>query len=127
MPLSGFEPAAYLHKAALAGGWKQWRADTNVQGDPLTAGDREYGWGFGVHAHAELHFDLPPSARAFRSLLALDRAADDGGCVKAKAYFGAVQPTGALPNRALYESPPIVGSAKPLDTGRLELRPQPGA
>ena len=130
VPLSNFEPAVYVHKAALAGGWKQWRCDANVQGDPLAAGDREYGWGFGVHAHAELGFDLTLWARAFRTGLALDRAADDGGCAKGKIYFGPVLPTGALPNRPLYESPAIVGSVKngerPLDSGRLELRPQPG-
>lgn len=126
VPLSNFEPVQYSHKAALAGGWKQWRADANVQGDLLAAGNREYGWGFGVHAQAELQFDLPLWARAFQTKFALDRAAGDGGCVKGKVYFGAAQAGGALPARPIYESAPIVGSAAPLDTGRIELRPAQG-
>lgn len=124
--LSDFEPSAYAHRAALGGGWKQWRADVNVQGDLLIADGREYGWGFGVHGQAELQFDLPPWVRAFRTRLALDRAAGDGGCVKAKIYFGANQAAGSVQGRPLYESPPIVGSAAPFDSGRLELRPASG-
>ncbi|MCE9608046.1 MAG: NPCBM/NEW2 domain-containing protein [Planctomycetia bacterium] len=122
-PLSDLEPSGYVHRAALAGGWKQWRADANVQGEPLVAVDRDYGWGFGVHAHSELQFDLPISARAFRTQLALDRAAGEGGCVKARIFFGSNFAAGSLPGRPLYESPAIVGSAVPLDSGRLELRP----
>lgn len=123
VPLSDFEPSAYLHRAALAGGWKQWRADANVQGEPLVALEKDYGWGFGVHAHSELQFDLPISARAFRTQMALDRAAGDGGCVKARVFFGSNFAAGALAGRPLYESPAIVGSAAPLNSGRLELRP----
>ncbi len=122
-PLTDLEPSAYLHRAALAGGWKQWRADANVQGEPLVVEEKDYGWGFGVHAHSELQFDLPVSARAFRTQMALDRAAGDGGCVKARVFFGSNVGAGTLPGRPLYESPAIVGSVKPLDSGRLEIRP----
>lgn len=126
VPLSDLEPSAYLHRAALAGGWKQWRADANVQGEPLIVDEKDYGWGFGVHAHSEMQFDLPVSARAFRTLMALDRAAGDGGCVKARLFFGSNVGAGNLPGRPLYESPAIVGSVKPLDSGRLEIRPAGG-
>jgi hypothetical protein len=34
--------------------------------------------------------------------------------------------SGALPARPVYESPAIVGSTAPLDTGRIELRPAQG-
>lgn len=123
VPLSNFEPSGYLHRAALAGGWKQWRADADVQGDPLVAGNREFGWGFGVHGSAELQFDLPISARSLRTSLGLDRAAGDGGCVRARIYFGTNQQIGKLQGKPLFESPPIIGSSTTLDTGRLELRP----
>ena len=123
VPLSDFEPTGALHRAALSGGWKQWRADANVQGDALATAEREYGWGFGVHAHSELQFDLPISARAFRTQMALDHKVLDGGCVKARVFFGSNVGAGTLPGRPLYESPPIVGSKTPLDSGRLELRP----
>lgn len=134
VPLSDLEPSAYLHRAALAGGWKQWRANANVQGASLATIEpasgtsqanleRDYGWGFGVHAHSELQFDLPISARAFRTQMALDRAAVDGGCVKARIFFGSNVGAGSLPGRPVYESPAIVGSKTPLDSGRLEIRP----
>jgi hypothetical protein len=126
VPLSNFEPSGYFHRAALAGGWRQWRADADVQGDPLASGGREFGWGFGVHGHAELQFELPVSARAFRTRLGLDRAAGDGGSVQARIYFGPNQAVDAVQGKPLFESPPLVGSAAVVDSGRLELRPTAG-
>jgi hypothetical protein len=125
VPLSNFEPSGYFHRAALAGGWRQWRADADVQGDQLAAGGREFGWGFGVHGHAELQFDLPTTARGFRTRMGLDRAAGDGGSVQARIYFGPNQAVDAVQGKPLFESPPLVGSATVVDSNRLELRPTP--
>lgn len=126
LPLSNYEPSAFVHRPVLGGGWNQWRADQNVQGGLLGVDDAIFGWGFGVHAYATLEFDLPPWARGFRTGAALDRAAGDGGCVRARIYFGPLQTAAAVTGRPLYESPLIIGSTKPHDSGRLELRPVPG-
>ena len=126
VPLSNLEPSGYAHRAALGEGWRQWRADADVQGDPLVCGEREFAWGFGVHGSSDLQFDLPPYARAFRTFVGLDRAAGDGGCVRARIYFGANLEVGGPLGRPLFETPPIIGSAKPIDSGRLELRPAGG-
>lgn len=115
LPLSWIEPAASSRNSALGGGWKQWQANANVQGGALRGADREFAWGFGVHAQHTLEFNLPPWARALRTLLALDASVGEGGCVRGRIWIGATDGT------LLYEGPLVVGAAKPLDTGRLEL------
>lgn len=126
LPLSRFEPAAYVHRSILAGGWNQWRADVNVQGGVLAAAEREFGWGFGVHASAALQFDLPHTARYFRTTAALDRSAGNGGTVRGRVYFGPTQTADNPGGKPLVETPLLMGSAQTFDSGRVELRTQPG-
>lgn len=126
VPLSNFEPTGYVHRSYLASGWNQWRADRNVQGNPLAADGREFRWGFGVHAYAALEFTLPPTARTFRTSAALDRAAGDGGCVRGRVYFGPSATAANPAGKPLGESPVLVGSSQRHDFGRLELRPAAG-
>lgn len=123
VPLSKFEPSAFVHRASLSGGWNQWRSDLNVQGGILSAGEREFGWGFGVHAFAALQFDLPPTARYFRTFAALDRAAGNGGTAAGRIYFGPTQAADNLVGKPLAESSPLIGSTQVYDSGRLELKP----
>ncbi len=125
-PLSNYEPSGYVHRAHLAAGWNQWRADLNVQGNPPATTKDDFGWGFGVHAYAALEFSLPQWAKSFRTLAALDRAAGDGGCVRAKVYAGPTPTAAVLAGKPLYESPVMIGGEQVHDSGRLELRPQPG-
>lgn len=126
LPLSRFEPSAYVHRSILAGGWNQWRADVNVQGGVLAAAEHEFGWGFGVHAYAALQFDLPPTVRYFRTSAALDRSAGNGGTVRGRIYFGPTQTAENPAGKPLAETPVLIGSTQVFDGGRLELKPQPG-
>jgi len=126
VPLSKFEPSAYVHRSFLAGGWNQWRADLNVQGNPPAAADREFAWGLGVQGYAALEFTLPAWAKTFRTWAALDRAAGDGGSARGRIYFGP-NVTAANPGiKPLHETPVFIGTGEAHDSGRLELRPAPG-
>ncbi len=113
-PLSAVEPNASRHQAVFSQGWGTVRTDANVHGDPLRAGGREFGWGFGVHAYHELEFELPPSARRFRTKLGLDPWAGTGGCARGRVQLG---------EETLFESPLIIGTGPAVECGPLLLRP----
>jgi hypothetical protein len=116
-PLSAVEPTASRHRAIVSAAWDAARPDTNVRGEPLRAGGREYTWGFGVQAHHELEFELPRSARAFRTKIALDQRAGYGGCARGLVRIG---------EETLFASPVLTGSGQPLDSGELPLDPARG-
>ncbi|HPP51336.1 MAG TPA: NPCBM/NEW2 domain-containing protein [Thermoguttaceae bacterium] len=113
-PLSRIQPVEYRQWSPLGGPWPM-RLDRNVEGGPLACGGREFAWGFGLHASAELEFLLPRLAKNFSSRLGLDHLAGEGGCAVAAVHFGSSN------TQPLYKSPLILGSADVLDTGRLEL------
>lgn len=81
-PLTLFAPDRVEYRQAL-GARFPWRLDRSVLGTTLATQERDFGWGFGVHAHTELAFDLPDLVTGFRSRVALDRRAGEGGCVRA--------------------------------------------
>jgi hypothetical protein len=116
-PLSAVEPIASRHRAIVSAAWNAARPDANVRGEPLRTGGREYTWGFGVQAHHELEFDLPRSARAFRTKIALDQRAGYGGCARGLVRIG---------EEALFTSPVLTGSGQPLESGELPLDPARG-
>ncbi len=116
VPLSRIPPSSYRQSSALGGPWPM-RVDRNVEGGPLASGGREFAWGFGLHASAELEFLLPRFAKAFSSRLGLDHLAGEGGCVAAAVHLGQAN------TPPLYQSPLLLGSADVLNTGRLELPP----
>lgn len=113
VPLSAIEPSASRHHAIFSQAWGTMRFDENVRGEPLRAASREFAWGFGVHAHHELEFELPSSARQFRTKLGLDPWAGPGGCARGRVQHG---------EQTLFESPLLVGTAPALDCGPLPLR-----
>jgi hypothetical protein len=113
VPLSAVEPVASRHRAIFSEAWAIVRFDENVRGDRLRAGDRDFAWGFGVHAHHELEFELPASARSFRTKLGLDPWAGSGGCARGRVHLG---------ERVLFESPLLVGTAPAIDCGPLAVR-----
>lgn len=114
VPLSRISPvkAVFTH---LIGAPRYWQVDRSVTGNRLTCGGQMGGWGFGLHASAELHFPMPYGARMVRSWFGIDSSAGDGGCVRFRLFWG---DTGG---KALYESPVIVGSTELFDTGELTL------
>ena len=116
-PLTAIPPRRTSSRTLLATGWKQPRRDLNVQGGSLISGGEEHGWGWGVHAHQELEFDLPPAARTFRTRFGLDRVVGGGGCVRALVYNGSLQ------TEPLFESQLLIGSDTLVDTGRMALVP----
>lgn len=120
VPLSRIQPTSYRQSSPLGGNWPM-RLDRNVEGGPLASGGREFAWGFGLHASAELEFLLPRLAKSFSSRLGLDHLAGEGGCAVAAVHLGSSN------SQPLYKSPLILGSADVLDTGRLELPPSPSS
>lgn len=112
VPLSAIEPSASRHQGIFSHGWQTVRVDQNVRGDPLRAGDREFAWGFGVHAYHELEFELPLSARQFQTKLGLDPCVGTGGCMRGRVQLG---------EKILYESPLLIGAAPALACGPFAL------
>jgi hypothetical protein len=124
VPLSRIPPVAVAQRSSLGGHWP-WRIDRNVQGGPLRSGDREFAWGFGVHAFSELQFDLPEAARGFSTRLGLDHLAGDGGCVRAAVRLAEGSAEDAR-HKPLFESPTMVGSSAVTQVGTLPLTPAAG-
>ena len=114
VPLSRIIPAATVNPPLLPD-----HTNRNADDRPLRSGGREYAWGFAVHAYSELRFRLPESARAFRCRIGLDRAVLSGGCARARIYVGSTS------ERAVYESPLLIGSQRTVETGRVSLAFRP--
>ncbi len=119
VPLSRISPLKAVFTHAI-GGPRHWQVDRSISGKRLSCGGQGGGWGFGLHASAELHFPMPNSARKLRSWFGIDGSAGNGGSVRLRVFWGSA---GGKP---LYESPVIVGSTEMFDTGELIL-PAPGA
>jgi hypothetical protein len=111
-PLSDIEPAASRGEGMILPTPIGARRDESLSGDGLYFGGHEFGWGFAVHAPYQLTFELPASARRFRTRLALDPSVGQGGCAR-----GLVQVAG----RTVYTSPLLIGGSESFDTGPLEI------
>ena len=61
-----------------------WKRNQSVIGGPLYSGSIRTDQGLGVHAHAELTFQLPPGAQEFFTYVGLDRSVAEGGCVQCR-------------------------------------------
>ena len=120
VPLSLFAPERVTQSGVLGSSWK-WQADRNVAGDELCSGGVRCLWGFGVHAPNEIVFQLPDSARAFRSGLGIDASVGDSGCVVAKVYVNQASGT------PLFQSKPLFGSRTAISTGDIALASGNGA
>jgi len=114
LPLTRLAPVQEVRKSTFGKGYG-WRRNRNVLDMPLRSINRNYGWGLGVHAYSELHFQLPASARQFRTLVALDDTARDGGCIQAAVYLNTVD------GKPLFESPLLTAEDRICDTGNLPL------
>jgi hypothetical protein len=95
--------------------------NVNCLGGPLRSQSLDFGWGLGVRGRSELAFDLPASARSFRTQVCLDRSAAKGGCILARVF--ANEPVG----NPLWQSPVLVGSEHVADTGGIPLTGPMGA
>ncbi len=111
-PLSLGLPTA-VHRETLFGASWNWKADRNVLGELLIAGDQPFTRGFGVHGSTALTFNLPPYATGFRSACGLDRAAGSGGSVR--MFVRGPQ------DQKLFETPPLIGATQRIDTGWLSF------
>ena len=118
VPLSLVEPSEVEQKSALSAAWN-WQLDRNVQSGPLRSGDRDFGWGLGVHAQCRLTFELPRLAKSFRTSVGIDEAAGHGGCAQVLVYLGEDS------NKPLFKSDILVGSEKTVDVGPLEIKHAP--
>ncbi|HAY79007.1 MAG TPA: hypothetical protein DCY79_04300 [Planctomycetaceae bacterium] len=79
-------PATELARRSVFGQSWQWRRNRNVQGQPLSSGERQADFGIGMWSHSEIAFELPPHSVAFSAWVGIDRRARDGGCVRCKLY-----------------------------------------
>lgn len=110
IPLSRIRPSEVRRESVFGSAWG-WRADRSSQGSALRSGPGVHGWGFGVHARTELHFDMPDYAKSIRSEIGLDSSVGSGGCARAEVFLGSDLA------RRLYESPLLIGSSETRDTG----------
>jgi hypothetical protein len=118
MALAWQEPARSVHRSALSSAWTQWERDANIDGNPLRSGGQVFAWGFGVHAHHELEFAVPPAARGFATRFGLDAAAGSGGSVRGRPELVSGKPNDEPP-LAHVTTPLLIGSSRP--TERLEM------
>ncbi|MEK6236545.1 MAG: NPCBM/NEW2 domain-containing protein, partial [Planctomycetales bacterium] len=78
-PLSNLQPDVVETKRALAVSWET-QINQNVQGGPLRAGGRNFGWGIGTQAYCRLEYPLPSFAVSFQTSLGVDDVVGGGGC-----------------------------------------------
>lgn len=112
LPLTDFTPVA-VKREPVFGQSYAWKRDENVLGGPLRSKDQAFGWGIGTHGTSELVFQIPPIASSFRTLVGLDRAAGDGGCVNVEIR--------ATPDAVAFERKHLIGDQPPIDSGRIDF------
>ena len=111
LPLSWLPATASRHHGVFSSSWSEPQIDQNVQGGLLRAAGQPYGWGFGTQADHELEFNLPTSARTFRTRIGLDQLRSGGG------WRGRV----VIGGTTAFESPLLVGSTRTVDSGTLPI------
>ena len=116
IPLSRLMPSKVVQHSPIAGQGRPWQRDRNVEGGKLESGPGPFGWGFGVHAHNELHFQLPPTATAVSGFVGLDALAGKGGCVQARLLLNSPE------TQILFQTPVIVGAQQVYATGVREFK-----
>ncbi len=114
VPLSLVEASEIKLRSALAVGWRP-QIDRNAQGGPLVSGGKDWGWGIGMHAFAEMRFPLPACVRSLHSQVGLDQVAGNGGCARALVYLDKSE------GQPLFRSEHLIGSSKTIDTGEVPL------
>lgn len=94
------------------------RINRGVLAGTAKSGDRISGWSLGVMAPSRLSFDLPPIATEFHTLLGLDQAAHDRGCIRGRVFV-------SWETSPKYESDMLVGSEKTADAGKIRWNEVP--
>jgi hypothetical protein len=115
IPLS-LLPAVTLAERSTIGGTRPWQRNTSVHRAPLTAGEMEADTGIGMHAHCEVAFDLPDSARELSLWVGIDQRVAPGGCVVCKIRRDDTA------GEVLWESGFIRGNDPPKQVGPLNVR-----
>lgn len=111
-PLSALDPATSRGQGIVSPFQVQPHTNENLAGEGLYCGGSEFGWGMAVHAPYELAFELPETARRFRTKLGLDSSVGNGGCAR-----GFIRLDGKL----LFASPLLIGSEKAVDSSPLPV------
>lgn len=112
-PLAAIDPDVNRDRGIISGQSIHSHCNENLHGGPLAAAGQEFASGFAVHAPLELAFELPRSARRFRTQLALDASAGSGGCARGMVRWE---------DQTLYTSSLLIGSRRALDSGPLDVR-----
>jgi hypothetical protein len=109
-PLSAIEPVVSRGQGIILPAPTRLHSNESLAGGALRSAGGESGWGFAVHAPYEFAFDLPRSARRFRTRLALDPTVGDGGCAGGRLEYD---------GKSLFDSPLLIGSGRTQDSGWL--------
>ena len=118
VPLTMIDPVHVEQESTFGSGWR-WQLDRSIQQQALQSNSKDFGWGFGVHASNQLHFELPAMVKSFRSRIGLDQSVGNGGSVRASVALAS-----NIGNR-LYNSNVLVGSKSVVSTGDISLSVTP--
>lgn len=94
------------------------RINRGILAGTAKSGDRISGWSFGVMAPSRLSFNLPPMATAFRTMVGIDQAAHDRGCIRGRVFV-------SWEGSPKFQSDAIVGSEKTADAGNIRWNEVP--
>ncbi|MBS0210876.1 MAG: hypothetical protein JSS27_18185 [Planctomycetes bacterium] len=122
-PLSSLEPAAHRARHTLGGAWREPRTDANVQGTAMRCGGRLAAWGWGVQAHDELLFELPPVAATFRTQFGLDDLVGTGGYARGRVTLTTANASAGARPTVLFETPIRQGAGAAEATSPIPLTP----
>jgi hypothetical protein len=118
VPLS-LLPAETIVNRRLIAEPRPWLRNQTFEGTILSCGGREGDLGLSVHSHSELSFILPPESVELSTLVGLDVAVQDGGCVRCKVLAESGSPRDKP--RVIWDSGILRGSDGVKETGSLDV------
>ena len=102
-------------KAGALGSGGPVQMNANAVGSLMRSGDRESGWGFGMHGAGEIAVSLHHAVRQFRGWIGLDHVAGDGGCVRGRVLIGKDTTS------PVWQSNHLVGSKQVVSLGSIGI------
>ena len=88
VPLTRMRPTSAISRGLAAKGQRPWTINRSLCGAALAGAGPPVAWGVAVHGDSSLTFPAPPLPSTFVTDLALDAAAQGGGCLQGKIVLG---------------------------------------
>ena len=114
VPLTLIAPTNVKQESTFGSGWR-WQMNRSVTGEILETANRQYGWGFGVHAMCEMQFPISAAANTFRSRIGLEQSVGKGGCAKGIVTIS------SKPDAPIYQTDVMIGTANFRDSGHVSV------